>query len=77
MLLKTMFRRSKAFMELGYHLRALNDISFCLRTQLNLTGNANSVLAIYWEVIRKNTVRLVDLNPSVGVATALPEMETN
>jgi len=53
MLLKTMFRRSKAFMELGYHLRALSDISFCLRTQINLTGNANNVLTIYWEVMEK------------------------
>ena len=58
MLLKTMFRRSKAFMELGFHLRALNDTSFCLRTQINLTGNANNVLTIYWEVRKKiNTVR--------------------
>ena len=62
MLLKTMFRRSKTFMELGYHLRALNDISFCLRTQINLTGNANNVLTIYWEVRKKtiSTVRDID-----------------
>ena len=56
MLLKTMFRRSKAFMELGYHLRALNDISFCLRTQINFTGNANNVLTIYWEVQCKEKI---------------------
>ena len=52
-LLKTMFRRSKAFMELGHHQRALNDISFCLRTQVNNTGNANNVLSIFWEVRNK------------------------
>ncbi|KAM7437669.1 hypothetical protein ABFA07_012709 [Porites harrisoni] len=52
-LLKTMFRRSKAFMELGHHQRALNDISFCLRTQVNNTGNANNVLSIFWEVLGK------------------------
>ena len=45
-----MFRRSKAFMELGHHQRALNDISFCLRTQVNNTGNAYNVLSIFWEV---------------------------
>lgn len=49
-LVKTIFRRSKAFMELGYQLRALNDISFCLRSQVNATGNANNVLFNYWEV---------------------------
>ena len=56
-LVKTIFRRSRAFMELGYQLRALNDISFCLRNQVNATGNANNVLFNYWEVgiICKNT----------------------
>ena len=49
-LVKTIFRRSKAFMELGNQLRALNDISFCLRSQVNTTGNANNVLFNYWEV---------------------------
>ena len=56
-LVKTIFRRSRAFTELGYQLRALNDISFCLRNQVNATGNANNVLFNYWEVgiICKNT----------------------
>lgn len=48
-----MFRRSKAFTELGYHFRALNDISYCLRNQaaqVHQTPGVNNFQSYYWEV---------------------------
>ena len=52
-LVKTMFRRSRAFTELGYHFRALNDISYCLRNQAqqaHQTPGVNNFQSYYWEV---------------------------
>ena len=48
-----MFRRSRAFTELGYYFRALNDISYCLRNQVaqaHQTPGVNNFQAYYWEV---------------------------
>ena len=42
-----MFRRSRAWMELGYLFRALNDISHCLRNQ---TPGESNFQSYYWEV---------------------------
>ncbi|XP_020608270.1 uncharacterized protein LOC110046895 [Orbicella faveolata] len=55
-LVKTMFRRSKAFTELGYHFRALNDISYCLRNQaaqVHQTPGVNNFQSYYWEIAVK------------------------
>lgn len=52
-LVKTMFRRSRAFTELGYYFRALNDISYCLRNQaqqVHQTPGVNNFQSYYWEV---------------------------
>lgn len=49
-LLKTMFRRSRAWMELGQLFRALNDISHCLRNQ---TPGESNFQSYYWEIMVK------------------------
>ena len=46
-----MFRRSRAWMELGYLFRALNDISHCLRNQ---TPGESNFQSYYWEVRMTN-----------------------
>ncbi|XP_068700607.1 uncharacterized protein [Montipora capricornis] len=52
-LVKTIYRRFRAYMKLGYQLRALNDVSFCLRRRVNILGNAHNILINYWEALTK------------------------
>ncbi|XP_078373352.1 uncharacterized protein LOC144656965 [Oculina patagonica] len=51
-LIKTVFRRFRAYAELGQHLRALNDITFCLRNQ-SPGSSACHFQAYYWEMMIK------------------------